>query len=139
MCTPLRAPNAWRIGQLTFAGVFVGTCELVFCTAVLAFAKLNLSFGIEMIRTLAFVVVVFGNEAATWTNRERGRMWFSRPSLWLVISSVVDLLIASTLSIYGIAMAPLPIFIVGAILMAAVIFAFILNFVRVPVFRYLRI
>ena len=39
----------------------------------------------------------------TYTNRERQRMGSCRPSRWLVGSSVVDLLIASALAIFGIA------------------------------------
>ena len=62
-----------------------------------------------------------------------------RPVLWLVGSSVVDLLIASTLATRGIAMARLPIFVVGGILVTAVVFAFILDFAEVPVFNRLRI
>jgi len=136
---PSPRPNAWRIGDLTIAGVFMGVCELIFCTAILAIAKYRLGFGIETLRTLAFVVVVFGNQATTYTNRERQHLWSSRPSLWLIGSSIVDLLITSTLSTCGIAMAPLPIFVVGEILIAAAIFAFILDFAKVPVFKRLRI
>ena len=33
---PSPLPNAWRIGRLTIAGVFMGIAELVFCSAVLA-------------------------------------------------------------------------------------------------------
>jgi hypothetical protein len=36
-------------------------------------------------------------------------------------------------------MTPLPIFVVGAILVAAAIFAFIVDFVKVPVFNRLKI
>jgi len=64
-------PNTWRIGQLTMAGVFMGISELVFCIAVLAMAKFRLGFGIETLRTVAFVAIVFGNQATTYTNRER--------------------------------------------------------------------
>ena len=103
---PSPMPNAWRIGQLTIAGVFMGTCELVFCTAVLAIGKFRLGFDIDTLRTLAFVAIVFGNQATTYTNRERQRMGSARPSRWLIGSSVVDLLIASTLAICGIAMSP---------------------------------
>ena len=78
---PSPLPNAWRIGALTIAGVFMGVCELIFCTAVLAIAKFRLGFGIDMLRTLAFVVVVFGNQATTYTNRERRRLGSCRPSL----------------------------------------------------------
>jgi len=136
---PSPMPNAWRIGELTIAGVFMGVSELVFCIAVLAIGKFCLGFGIETLRTLAFVVIVFGNQATTYTNRERQGLGSSRPSPWLIGSSVVDLLIASTLATCGIAMTPLPIFVVGGILVAAVAFAFIVDFVKVPVFNRLRI
>ena len=33
---PSPTPSAWRVGNLTIAGVFMGLSELVFCTAVLA-------------------------------------------------------------------------------------------------------
>jgi H+-transporting ATPase len=136
---PSPTPNAWRIGALTKAGVFMGVSELVFCTAVLTVAKFRLGLGIEAIQTLAFVAIVFGNQATTYTNRERGRMGTSRPSLWLIGSSVVDLLIASTLATFGIAMTPLPVLVVGAIFVAAALFAFIVDFSKVPVFKRLRI
>jgi H+-transporting ATPase len=136
---PSPMPNAWRIGQLTIAGVFMGICELAFCTAVLAIAKFRLGFGIDTLRTVAFVAIVYGNQATTYTNRERQRMGSARPSPWLIGSSAVDLLIASTLAICGIAMAPLPIFAAGGTLVAAAVFAFMVDFAKVPVFRRLGI
>jgi H+-transporting ATPase len=132
-------PNVWRIGVLTMVGVLIGIAELVFCTSVLAVAKFGMGFGIEALRTVAFVVIVFGNQAITYTNRERQRMGSCRPSQWLVGSSVADLLIASMLAVSGIAMAPLPISVVGGILVAAVVVAFIVDFAKVPVFHRLRI
>ena len=136
---PSPLPNAWRIGQLTIAGVFMGISELVFCTAVLAIGKFRLGFGVETLRTIAFVAIVFGNQATTYTNRERQRLGSARPSLWLVGSSVVDVLIASTLATRGIAMAPLPVIVVGGALVAAAVFAVILDLAKVPVFRRLGI
>jgi H+-transporting ATPase len=136
---PSPKPNAWRIGALTIAGVFMGFCELVFCTAVLAIGKFRLGFPIETLRTLSFVALVFGNQATTFLNRERGRLGSLPPSLWLVLSAAADLLIATTLAAFGIAMAPLPILVVGGIFVAAVAFAFILDLVKVPVFKRLRI
>jgi H+-transporting ATPase len=136
---PSPMPNAWRIGALTIAGIFTGVCELVFCAAALAIAKFRLGLEIDTLRTVAFVAIVFGNQATTYTNRERRRLGSSRPSLWLVGSSVVDLLIASTLATCGIAMAPLPIFVLGETLVAAAAFAFVLDFAKVPVFQRLKI
>jgi H+-transporting ATPase len=136
---PSPMPNAWRIGALTLAGIFTGVCELVFCAAALAIAKFRLGLEIDTLRTVAFVAIVFGNQATTYTNRERRRLGSSRPSLWLVGSSAADLLIASTLATCGIAMAPLPIFVLGETLVGAAAFAFVLDFAKVPVFQRLKI
>jgi H+-transporting ATPase len=136
---PSPAPNAWQIGNLTFAGVIMGIGELIFCVAVLAFGFYRMRFGIDALQTLAFVIIVFGNQATTYTNRERRHLWSSRPSIWLLLSSVVDLLIASTLAVAGIAMTALPLLMVVGTLAAAIVFAFLLDFAKVPVFQRLKI
>jgi len=137
--SPSPKPNSWNIGGLMAAGVFMGVCELAFCVAVLATAKYYLGLGLESLRTLAFLEIVFGNQATTYTNRERQHLGSARPSPWLVGSSVVDILIASALAAYGIAMAALPLPLIGGTLGVAVVFAFVLDLAKVPVFRRLNI
>jgi H+-transporting ATPase len=136
---PSPMPNAWRIRNLTIAGVAMGVCLLLFCTAVLAAGKFRMGFGIDALRTLAMVALVFGSEAALYSIRERRRLWRSRPSSWVVVSTVCDILIISTLVTRGIAMTPLPVLVMGGTLLAAAIFAFILDFAKVPVFNRLGI
>jgi len=136
---PSPAPNAWQIGNLTIAGVIMGIGELLFCTAILAFGAYRMGFAINALQTLAFVVIVFGNQATTYTNRERRHLWSSRPSIWLLLSSVADLLIASILAVAGIAMTPLPAWVVAGTLAAAVVFAILLDLVKAPVFQRLGI
>jgi H+-transporting ATPase len=136
---PSPTPNEWRISSLTIAGVTMGIGELVFCVSVLSFGVYHMRFHIETLETLAFITIVFGNQATTYTNRERRRMWLTKPSPWLVLSSVADLLIASTLAIGGIAMSPLPVLMVTGTFLAAVVFTFLLDWVKVPVFRRLKI
>ena len=89
------------------------------------------------LRTLAFLTIVCGNQATTYTNRERLRLWSSRPSLWLIGSSAVDVTLACILALAGVAMAPLPIVAVAAVVAASVMFAFLIDFAKVPVFRRL--
>jgi H+-transporting ATPase len=136
---PSPMPNAWHIGNLTIAGVIMGLGELIFCTAVLAFGAYRMRFGIDALRTLAFIVIVFGNQATTYTNRARQRLWSPPPSRWVVLSSGVDILLASTLAIAGIAMTRLPASVVIGTLAAAIAFAAALDWVKVPVFRRLTI
>ncbi|MGO9772500.1 MAG: HAD-IC family P-type ATPase, partial [Roseiarcus sp.] len=136
---PSPAPNVWRIGNLTIAGAVMGLGELAFCVSALAVGAQLAGFDIDRLRTLAFVIIVFGNQATTYNNRERRRIWSSRPSRWLVASSCLDILIAAALALTGIAMAPLPLVAVAATLVAAAAFAFVMDFVKVPVFRRLAI
>ncbi len=136
---PSPMPNAWRIGKLTVAGAVMGGCLLLFCTAVLAAGKFRMGFGIDALRTLAMVALVFGSEATLYSIRERRRLWSSRPSLWVVVLTACDIAIISTLVTRGIAMSPLPIFVVGGTLAAAAVFAFIVDFAKVPVFHRLGI
>ena len=124
---PSPMPNAWRIGSLTMAGVIMGICLLAFCSGVLAVGKFEMGLGIEALRTLAFVALVFGSQATIYAIRERRHLWGSRPSLWLAVSSVADILIASTLAIGGIAMTPLPALDRAGTLAAAAAFAFVVG------------
>jgi H+-transporting ATPase len=136
---PSAQPNTWQIGSLTIAGIVMGVGELLFCTSILLSGAYWMGFGIAALRTLAFVVIVFGNQATMYTNRERRRLWSSRPSIWVMVSSVGDLLLASFFAIAGIAMTPLPALVVAGVLLAAVVFAVLVDFIKVPLFRRLRI
>ena len=136
---PSPLPNEWRIGSLTIAGVIMGVCLLAFCIGVLAIGKFGANLGVEALRTLAFLVLVFGSQATIYAIRERRHLWGSRPSPWLVVSSVADIMIASALAVGGIAMTALPPPVVGGTLAAAAAFAFVLDLVKVPVFARLGI
>jgi H+-transporting ATPase len=124
---------------LTMAGGFMGASELIFCIALLLVGRWRLGTGIGPLRTLAFIILVFGNQAIMYLNRDRGRLGSSRPSGWLVGSSVIDTVSASALAIFGIAMAPLPITAVLYTFLAAAGFAVVLDFAKVPLFRKLGI
>ena len=136
---PSTMPNSWRIGRITSAGVLLGFCFLAFCIAVLMVGKFELRLGIEALRTLSVVAIVFGSQATIYAIRERGHLWGLRPSMWLVCSSIADVLIISTLAIFGIAMAPLPFPVVAGEFAAALGFALLLDGVKIPVFARLRI
>jgi hypothetical protein len=132
-------PNTWRIGRLTIAGVILGVCLLAFCSGILAVGKIGMNLEVEALRTLAFIVLVFGSQAMIYAIRERRHLWGSRPSLLLVASSVTDIAIASTLAVAGIAMTPIPGMLVGGTLAASVIFAIVVDLIKVPVFARLGI
>jgi H+-transporting ATPase len=135
---PSPRPNVWRIDNLTIAGVSLGIFDLAFCVAVLAIGMFGLHLGLDSLRTLTIVTMVFNGQAVFYVVRERRRLWSSRPSLIVVLSSVADLGIISTLALGGILMTPLPVAIVAGVLAAAIVLAFVLDQIKVALFVRLR-
>ena len=137
---PSLLPNSWRISHLTIAGIFMGVSELVFCVGVLAIGHFRLGLAIAPLQTLTFVALVCGNQATMYAVRARGRMWSSPyPSHWLVLSSVVDLVIAFALAGCGWLMVPLPLSVLSSVLAGAIASTFVLDLVKVSVFGRLKI
>ncbi|MFZ1083728.1 MAG: HAD-IC family P-type ATPase [Terracidiphilus sp.] len=136
---PSKTPNSWQIGRITSAGVIIGISFLVFSTALLAVGKFQLHLGIGALQTLTVVGMVFGSQATTYVIRGRQYLWGLRPSIWLVLSSVADVAIISTLAALGIAMAPLPIAIIAGEFAAAITFGAILDVIKIPIFARLQI
>ena len=136
---PSKTPNSWEIGRITLAGATLGICFLAFSTALLAVGKFQWHLGIAALQTLTVLGIVYGSQATTYVIRGRQRLWGLRPSLLLVVSSVADVLIISTLALRGIAMAPLAPSIVACVFAAALGFGILMDLVKTPVFVRLRI
>jgi H+-transporting ATPase len=136
---PSQMPDSWKIGKITIAGIIFGTCFLGFSTTLLAIGKFRLGLGIDALRTLCVLGITFGSQATTYAIRNRRHFLGPRPTVWLVASTVADLLIMSTLATRGIAMAPLPVSIIAGELGAAVVFGLVLDGIKIPVFARLGI
>jgi H+-transporting ATPase len=136
---PSKTPNSWQVGRITIVGVLMGVCFLAFSTAILAVGKFELHLGIEALRTMCVVGIVFGSQATTYVIRGRQHLWGLRPSLFLVLSSVADILIISALAVCGIAMAPLTLSIIASEFVAAIVFGLLMDVVKIPLFTRLNI
>jgi H+-transporting ATPase len=136
---PSGTPNSWQIGRITGAAVILGTSLLAFCVAVVVVGKFEFHLGIDALRTLSVVAIVYGSQATIYAIRDRHHFWGLRPTLWLFLSSIVDLLIISVLALRGIAMTPIPLVVLSYELGAAIVFGLILCGVKIPVFDRLRV
>jgi H+-transporting ATPase len=136
---PSAMPNSWNVGKITGAAVALGLCFLAFCVSILAVGKFELHLGIEALRTLSVVAIVFGSQATIYALRARRHMWGLRPTIWLVLSSIADVLIITVLASRGIAMAPLSLSTLACEFAAALVFGLILDGVKIPVFARLGI
>jgi H+-transporting ATPase len=136
---PSETPNAWKIGSVTVAGVILGACFLAFCTAIMAVGKYRMGLGLDALRTLCVVAVVYAGQATLYAVRGRHHSWGLRPTTWMVAASMADVGIISTLALCGIAMAPLSFPVLAAEFGASLLFGLILVGVKLPVFARLRI
>jgi H+-transporting ATPase len=136
---PSAAPNSWKIGRITLASSSLGVCFLAFSTAVLAIGKYEMHYGIEALRTLVVVSLVFGSQATIYAIRSRHHLLGLRPTVWLVSSSVADVLIITTLAVRGIAMAHVPLPVIACEFAGAVVFGAVVAAVKLPVFARLQL
>jgi H+-transporting ATPase len=137
---PSPTPNVLAPNRLSLAGGFMGLCELGFCLGVLMVGRWKLGLDTGALSTLAFLAVVFGNQATTYAIRSRRLPWTAPfPSRWLALSSCADILISASLAIGGTLMTHLPAETVALALLAAMVFACAVGALKVPVFSRLGI
>jgi len=135
---PSSKPNSWRIDTLTIVGIALGLFDLLFCVGLLSFGSLVMHLDIDTLRTMTLVTLAFNGQAVFYVVRERRRLWSSRPSLLVVVSSVLDILIIGTLALGGVLMAPLAPSIVAGILAAAIVLALTMDQVKGFLFAHFR-
>ena len=85
-------PSVWRVGAITLTGAVLGFVTLVYFVSALAEGHYGMGLDILHLRTLAIVTLVFGGQSILYVVRERRHFWSSRPSTWLMFSSVLDVL-----------------------------------------------
>jgi len=136
---PSPSPNVWRVGNLTIASVILGFCDLTFCVGSILVGRSALHLTPNALQTLAVITLVFTSQAVFYVARERRRLWSSRPSLWMMLSSLVDLTLIVTLAVNGILMTSLPFTVILCVAIAAIGLALILDSVKVVLFRRLAI
>jgi len=136
---PSSHPNVWRIGNLTLASVVLGLCDLGFCVSSLLMGHFVLELDLASLQTMVVVTLVFSGQAVFYVSRERHHLWSSRPSTWMIGSSIVDLTVVIVLATVGILMVPLSPVIVGGVAVGAVGLAFVLDAGKVLLFRRLSV
>jgi H+-transporting ATPase len=135
---PSQRPNAWHINNVTLLGVVLALCNVTFGTGVLAVGHFDLHLAGPKLQTLATVTLVFVGQATFYVVRDRRRLWSSRPSGWIALSSIADVLIITVLATNGWLMAALPARIIGAVLGASLVLAWILDALKAAMSRSLQ-
>jgi H+-transporting ATPase len=131
--TPSTRPNTWRVNNLALAAIPLASFKFLFCISVLAAGWFLLGLTVGQMQTLTFVMLVFAGQAVVYVLRERGRMWRSRPVMPMMLFSLADIAIVSTLAIGGILMRSIPVAVIILLLLATAVFAVALDQVKIMV------
>ena len=132
-------PERWRIRSLVLTAAPLAALLVVFSLAVLFVGWRVLGLATPEIQTLAFLTLVFGGQGTVYLVRERGHLWHSPPSRWMMLSSSADLLVVSALATRGILMAPLPPLVVAGLLGAILVYLFAVDYLKIAIFRHFAV
>ena len=132
-----RKPDRWRIGAIV-----AGACVLAFFWIVFAFGTFFVGrdvFHLELpaLQTLSFLMLVFTGQATVYLARERDHFWRSRPSRWMLLGTIVDVIAVSAVATLGILVNPVPLAVVGGLLGAVLVSMFVVDFAKVTIWKSL--
>ncbi len=131
-------PDRWHIRSLMMAGIGLGSLVLLLSFGLYFYARHFLGLSLPQLQTLVFVMLVFTGQGMVYLVRERRHFWNSRPSRWMVLSSIVDVSVVWLLSVRGVLMAPLPNSVIVSVILACVLYLIALDFVKVSILRRLK-
>jgi H+-transporting ATPase len=136
---PSPYPNHWRIRNLTLAAVPLGLFKLLYCLAILAAGWFCFRLSSDQMQTLTFLTLILAGQANTYAMREHGHLWHSRPAPIMILASLTDITIVTSLAVRGVLMAPLPTAVAAGLFVTTAAFVLILDTIKVGVFRRIRI
>ena len=136
---PSPYPNTWRVRNLTIAAIPLGLFKLSYCMGVLATGWFVLRLDPGAMQTLTFLMLVLAGQANTFVLRERLHFWKSHPARVMIIASVTDVAIVTSLAVGGVLMTPLAPVLVAMLFVATLSFAVALDVIKIAVLARVRI
>lgn len=131
-------PEHWEINKLLKVGGISAFLILLFSFSVFLFGKDFLQLPLAKLQTLVFLTLVFTGQGNIYLGRERRHFWNSKPSNWMLSITFTVILIVSLMTIYGILVAPLPPIVVLGLLGATALYLFLIDFLKIRIFSYLK-
>ncbi len=135
---PSPKPNAWHVDNITLLGAALALCNLLFCSMVIAFGRYDLGLDQARLQTLAAVTLSFNSQALFYVVRERRRLWSSRPSAWIIVSIIANIVIFTAMATRGLLMSAISPTVVAMVFAASIVFTFALDALKAGISSRLR-
>ena len=137
--SPSPLPNRWDVRAIVIGAITLAIPILALSLGIFLYAHSYLHLPLANLQTLLFVMLVYSGQGTIYLVRERKHFWHSRPSKWMLVGSIADILVVGLLATQGIFMAPISLALVAEVLGIIAIYLFLLDFVKVPLFARLHL
>ena len=132
-------PDRWNIRTLMFTAGALAVLVLTLSFSVFFVGRDVLHLPLGELQTLVFLMLVLSGQGNIYLVRERNRFWHSRPSRWLILSSVADVIVVSLFAAKGIWMSPVSLPLIASLFFTIALFLFLIDIAKVQVFHYFDI
>jgi H+-transporting ATPase len=135
--TPSPKPDRWAIRPLMAVGLGFAALLLSLNGAVFWIATNVLRLGVSQTQTLVFFWLVVGaGQALLYVTRGRGFFWERpHPGRWHLLATLLDVAVVTLLAALGWLMAPISLFLLGSMLVLAMIFLIAADALKVALLR----
>ena len=134
-----RRPDRWNVRSLMLSGGVLAALVLILSFAVFFVGRDLFGLRLPQLQTLVFVMLVATGQGNIYLVRERGYFWRSRPSKWLMLSSIADLVIVSIMATAGILMEPVGFRLIVLLLGTVAVYLVVLDQIKVRIFNGLTL
>ncbi len=131
-----RRPDRWDVRTLVMTGLALAACVLALSFGVFFAGRNGLHLPLAQLQTLTFLMLVFTGQGNVYLVRERGHFWRSRPSRWLMIGSIADIVVVGIMAARGILMAPISPALIAGLLLLVAVYLMAVDFLKIRIFRW---
>ena len=135
----LRTPQRWPIRSLILAAFSLASIALLLDFGVFWAGSTLIRLSLPQVQTFVFVWLVVSGQLTVYLVREPRAFWRSRPSRWLLLSSIAAIILVSLLAIQGWLMAAISPLLVAALLGVGLVYLLGADIVKVRLFHALRV
>ncbi len=131
-------PDRWRVPALSFSALGVAIPWLFASFATFFVGRDVLHLEMAAAQTLVFVMLVATGQATVYLVRERGHLWSSPPSSWMLAATGLDLVVVTVLATRGVLMAAVPLLDVIVLLASLLALTVGLDYLKGPLLGRVR-
>ncbi len=133
------SPNAWNVRSIMSISAVIGLVLIAQSLLLLPIEFNLLHLTVAEFETATFIMFDISDNFMVYNIRSKGMFWKSRPSNMLILSSIFGIGIGLVLALTGMFMAPINLTMVGFIILFAFIFLFVIDLIKLKLFKHLGV